>query len=311
MYFVETLFSEASVEVEWAPYETTKVGLGARPVTIGGGGEEDIFKKGLRPHISSLVLKNDQIEHVETATGKRTPLQDGSRLRIGGLNMVIHAVSIGGPPTSTKGKWIAASSVTCAVLAAAIAITIAGPRPNAVAGRAPRGITRLDTIGQSAKLDNSTPITHVSVHLQWRAAVDLDLSAYYDTKSGDQGVVDYSEKTGPNIQLDKDSGVGDKSGDNQENITITSLDNFKDIWFAARIFSQGGSYSDYDAQIAIKTNNGEEIQVPLSSNEKKPYLVIAKLTNGPDGPFITNRNDAVNCEELTALLGRGKCVPLT
>jgi hypothetical protein len=138
MYFVETMSSEASVEVEWAPYESTLVGLGAQPVVIGGGGEEHIFKKGLAPMVSSLIFKDGRIEHVETASGKRTPLQDGSRLRVGGLNMVIHATSgTSGPSTSGKRNWLVAGSSTCAVLVGAVALTIAGPRadPNVVAGQ--------------------------------------------------------------------------------------------------------------------------------------------------------------------------------
>jgi hypothetical protein len=138
MYFVETMSSEASVEVEWAPYESTLVGLGAQPVVIGGGGEEHIFKKGLAPMVSSLIFKDGRIEHVETASGKRTPLQDGSRLRVGGLNMVIHATSgTSGPGTSGKRNWLVAGSTACAVLVGAVALTIAGPRadPNVVAGQ--------------------------------------------------------------------------------------------------------------------------------------------------------------------------------
>ena len=90
MHFVESLFSEAAIEVEWAPYETTRVSLGAQPVTVGGG-EDHIFLRGFPPHISSIVFNNGQIEHIETSNGKRTPLEDGSRLRIGGVNMVVHA----------------------------------------------------------------------------------------------------------------------------------------------------------------------------------------------------------------------------
>lgn len=90
MHAVEAMSREASLEVFWAPYETTTVGLGVQPVTVGGG-EDHIFVRGLPPHVSSIVFDNGQIEHIETATGKRTPLQDGNRLRIGGLNMIVHA----------------------------------------------------------------------------------------------------------------------------------------------------------------------------------------------------------------------------
>ncbi|OBI03588.1 hypothetical protein A5715_07305 [Mycolicibacter heraklionensis] len=90
IHIAENLFREASIEVLWAPNESTRVGLGPQPVTVGGG-EDHIFQRGLPPHVSSITFAGGIIEHVETATGKRTPLQDGSRLRIGGLNMVVHA----------------------------------------------------------------------------------------------------------------------------------------------------------------------------------------------------------------------------
>ncbi len=312
MYFVENMFREASIEVEWAPNETTRVGLGAQPVVIGGGGEEHIFKKGLPPCVSSIVLKDGLIEHVETSNGKRTPLQDGSRLRIGGLNMVVHAVSntTNAPPQSRR-ELVIAASVACVVIAAAIVLTVSGRNfvPVAGSGSGPRKVTTLESAGDSAKLDTSSPITEVKVRLQWKAAVDLDLSAYYTTKSGDTGAVDYTSKSGPHMQLDNDAGVGDLGGSNEENISITSLGEYKEIWFATKIFSKGGSYSDYDARVSVQTNNGDNIEVPLTSTEVKPYLVIAKLTNGQGGPTITNLNDAVDCDELTKLIGRGQCVP--
>lgn len=90
MYAAETLFREASVEVIWAPNETSRVGLGGQPVSIGGG-EDHIFVRGLPPHVSTIEFNNGRIEHVETANGKRTPLQDGSRLRIGSVHLVVHA----------------------------------------------------------------------------------------------------------------------------------------------------------------------------------------------------------------------------
>jgi uncharacterized membrane protein YeaQ/YmgE (transglycosylase-associated protein family) len=90
MYVVEQLFREASLEVIWAPNETTRVSLGAQPVTIGGG-EDHIFVRSLPAHVSTIVFENGQIEHIETSNGKRTPLEDGSRLRIGPLYLVVHA----------------------------------------------------------------------------------------------------------------------------------------------------------------------------------------------------------------------------
>lgn len=90
MIVVEKLFREASLEVIWAPNETTNFNLGAQAVTIGGG-EDHVFVRGLPPRFASIVFANGVIAYVETASGKRSPLKDGSRLEIGKLNLVIHA----------------------------------------------------------------------------------------------------------------------------------------------------------------------------------------------------------------------------
>ncbi len=90
MIVVEKLFREASLEVIWAPNETTNFNLGAQAVTIGGG-EDHVFVRGLPPRFASVVFTNGLIEYVETATGQRTPLKNGSRLEIGKLKLVIHA----------------------------------------------------------------------------------------------------------------------------------------------------------------------------------------------------------------------------
>lgn len=316
IYFVENMFREASVEVEWAPYETSRVGLGPTPVFVGGGGEEQIFKKGLPPAVSSLILRDGLIEHIETANGKRTPLQDGSRLRIGGLNLIVHAVpgSVGSATNKTK-QWAIAGSVIAAVTTAAVAMTLTGlgQNPPTNTSSAPGKITTLDNVGDSATLDTAVPLTGVSVRLDWRAAVDLDLGASYTLKSGQSGWIRYDERTGPNIRLDTDAGVGDKGGQNEENIAIDSLDDFEVIWFITDIgnSSTSGTYSDYDGRVTLQTKAGEEvrqtIEVPLTSTEIKPYLVIAKLIDGPEGPTMVNVNVAAYCDDLVKLIGFGTC----
>ncbi len=80
---------EAAVEVHWSPEKISTVGLGRRPLTIGGGAD-DIVIPGAPPRVSTIVMEKGAIEHIETSTGARTPLKDGSRLRIGGLVMVVH-----------------------------------------------------------------------------------------------------------------------------------------------------------------------------------------------------------------------------
>ena len=88
--FAERHFRDAVLEINWDAGQTTRVGLGPEPVTIGGG-KDHITIPGAPAHVSSVALRNGRIEHVEKSNGKRTPLKDGSRLRIGGLVMVVHS----------------------------------------------------------------------------------------------------------------------------------------------------------------------------------------------------------------------------
>lgn len=90
MAFVERRFRDAAIEIEWEPNQTTRMGLGDTPLTIGGG-RDHILIPGAPAHVSSVAMRNGQIEHIETSNNKRTPLKDGSRLRVGGLVMVVHA----------------------------------------------------------------------------------------------------------------------------------------------------------------------------------------------------------------------------
>jgi hypothetical protein len=100
MAIVDKHFRDAVIEVEWEPHETTRVGLGSKPIRIGGG-RDHIVIAGAPPHLSSISIRDGEIEHVETATGKRTELKDGSRLRVGGLNMVVHTTS---RPSASTGR---------------------------------------------------------------------------------------------------------------------------------------------------------------------------------------------------------------
>lgn len=102
--FAETRFREAVIQVDWASNDSTCIGLGPSPVRIGGG-KDDIFIPGARPNISCIHIRDGQIEHVETASGKCTALQDGSRLRINGLTMVVRTSktsAVSGPKSGVK-----------------------------------------------------------------------------------------------------------------------------------------------------------------------------------------------------------------
>ncbi len=153
------------------------------------------------------------------------------------------------------------------------------------------------SVGESAQLNTSEPITRINIKLQWTASVDLDLHAFFLMKDGQPGHIYFGNKSGPSIVLDRDAGVGDTGGQNEENMTITSLDGFETILFATKIYKKGGCYADYDGRVAVQTNNGDDIQVPLTATQPADWCVIAKITNDANqGPTVVNVNKVTNSE---------------
>lgn len=97
----ETRFRDAMLQVNWAPNDKTYVGLGPSPVRVGGG-RDHIFIPGAPPQISAITMSNGRIEHIETASGKKTRLRDGNRIRINGLTMVVLAGDRQAPPRTRR-----------------------------------------------------------------------------------------------------------------------------------------------------------------------------------------------------------------
>ena len=91
MVIVESIFREASLEVVWAPNESSFFNLGSEPIYIGGGKEDQIYVRGLGERHSHVVFAGGTIEYVDAESQNRTPLRNGSSLQIGTLKLVIHA----------------------------------------------------------------------------------------------------------------------------------------------------------------------------------------------------------------------------
>ena len=87
---VDSMFREASLEIVWAPREVTTVALVAIPVTIGGG-DDHVFVAGLAQASARIVIEHGKIQYVDTATQRRTELRDGSKLKIGRIEVIVHA----------------------------------------------------------------------------------------------------------------------------------------------------------------------------------------------------------------------------
>jgi len=168
----------------------------------------------------------------------------------------------------------------------------------------------LEKKGDSAKisLDKVTSsISNINVRLNWTKAVDLDLYAFYKTKKGVFDKIYFGHKgateTPPYIALDQDAGIGATAGDNEENINISTLKEVDYILIAVNIFkffgflSSGENFAKYDGKVTVKTNSGNEIVIPLTSDEKGKWCVIAKIDNTNEKePKVININQVFKSE---------------
>lgn len=163
------------------------------------------------------------------------------------------------------------------------------------------GKITLQKPGDSISLRKASKIENIKIKLSWTKGVDLDLHAFYKTKDGKLGQVFFGNKgdinKSPFIALDKDSGVGNRAGNNEENMAVKSLDAIDSILIATNIFrflgfaSKGDNFAKYDGRVFIKTNNGDNIEVPLTSSEKGRWCIICKIDNSnPSDPKVSNIN---------------------
>ena len=86
----ERLFQQASMEIVWAPNQTSRITLGEKPVSIGARGD-DVVIAGLGPNTASVVFVGGNVQYIDNKTGKRTDLKNGSKLTIGTVKLVIYA----------------------------------------------------------------------------------------------------------------------------------------------------------------------------------------------------------------------------
>jgi hypothetical protein len=89
---VETCFRAASLEILWAPKEATSVTLGPKPVYLGGG-DDHIYVRGLPEHAAGVVLEEGKVQYIDQKTSKKTELRDGSKIKIGQIEVMVKAKS--------------------------------------------------------------------------------------------------------------------------------------------------------------------------------------------------------------------------
>jgi len=101
------------------------------------------------------------------------------------------------------------------------------------------------------------------------------------------------------MKLDEDAGVGNTGGDNEENLTITSLAEMEYVLIAVNIYQEKGifsflkkkdSFARYDGKIMIQPDTGQDIEIPLSSIENGGWCVVAGIENRGDMLKVLNIN---------------------
>ncbi len=152
--------------------------------------------------------------------------------------------------------------------------------------------------------------TAVHAKLGWTKAVDLDLHVFYRTVDGKNGHIFFGNtgdiKKPPYIELDKDAGVGNTAGDNEENIRIGRLDHIESLIIATNIFrflgflSSGDNFAKYDGKVTVTTDAGDCIEVPLTSEETGRWCIIAKIENTGPVPRVVNINKVQKKEPTDA-----------
>ncbi len=158
------------------------------------------------------------------------------------------------------------------------------------------------------------PISNLHATLVWKAAVDLDLHAYYQTKitapkggniwskllgggsgkPGEEGHVYYAYRGNKNqypwIYLDQDAGIGDTGGDNEENLYFTTLEHIEHLLIVATIFNKPNAiFARYDGTVIITANN-DSFEVPLIATEPGNNCIIAHIDNSGNQPILININ---------------------
>jgi len=91
----DQLFRSATLEIIWAPGETSSTSLGAEPVYVGGGDDDYIYVLEMPRHAGQFVQKDGTIQYVDNQNGTAIVLEDGSQVSCGDVQVVVHVKSPG------------------------------------------------------------------------------------------------------------------------------------------------------------------------------------------------------------------------
>ena len=166
--------------------------------------------------------------------------------------------------------------------------------PNSFVGSGDSRREKILATGESAKLNMSKPLEWIHVKLFWKQQVDLDLHAIWSFR-GENYHVFFHHKREQDVVLDVDEGVGERGGAiggyKEENITISTLNRIEKMLIATKNYTGSGCFADYDGKVVVETSNGDNITVPLTSQSRDVWCVIAAIDNSDQrAPEVKNLN---------------------
>ncbi len=262
------------------------------------------FTDAARNHASSFVEFDGRVE-IEASDGQRVTVVLASKEKGAAavFARIEHTNHLIGPVLHNESRVLTLDALR-AELPGAKALSLASK-------------LLLQGKGDSAPLTQDTGVVRAT--LRWRANVDLDLHCFYTLKPERQepkgffdrlfGAEDpepaeppesrsghvYFRNRGalaelPFILLDKDAGIGDRGGDNEENITFAKLERLEQAIIVANIFNKpNASFATYDGAVIVRAG-GQEIEVPLTEREPGAWCIIAQIDNSGAVPTIVNIN---------------------
>lgn len=148
--------------------------------------------------------------------------------------------------------------------------------------------------------------TQLMVNLNWTSAIDFDLFAVYETKSGQVGIVYYADQGDlnrhPYMQLSDDAGVDDEEGDNQETMVVAQLNDMKYVWVCAWDYNRvergtEGRFDQCDLHMSVISDR-DEFKIPLDTHRHGNTALVLTIDNS--SPITSS---LINSSEVTTLKG--------
>ena len=161
--------------------------------------------------------------------------------------------------------------------------------------------------GHAALIDQFKQLT---VSMKWTTAADFDLAVAYQTKAGKPGLVYFGDlgslNTFPYINLNKDEGVGDTGGNNEEILQISQLDDMQYVWIFCWDYNQvqqgkSARFRDSDVHLTMTNEVGKRISVTVDTGDFGNVCCIATIDNTGATPKLINASQVSTLKGLKTL----------